>query len=300
MADQRNAAPVGGAKSAATVSVLLCHAHVDMALDCLGSFKKMAVGAQPLRIHDDGTLTDEDCETLLEALAPASIVRRPEANARVMDEMKSCPRLLALRETYPHIAKAIDAVLWCEDEVYAFTDADVLYLRPLESPFALPAGGPRAIFMQDREPSYSMRSVGKLLTPGLGLPAKVNSGMIVCERAAIDFEMFEWFLGQKQLRAIPGVIEQALWAVLGKRIGCAVFDPAQVRVMREGEDEKDLAIGHFTAKTRHLLPRYVERPDRATAEPPVRIGLADAGECTARDLMGYEFRRAVRRLGVGA
>ena len=49
------------------VSTLLGHAHVEMALPCLGSLLRFSAEPLRLRVHDDGTLTAADQERLADA-----------------------------------------------------------------------------------------------------------------------------------------------------------------------------------------------------------------------------------------
>ena len=47
--------------NAMIVSSLVCHSHVRMAIDCLGSLQRLCISPLQFQIHDDGTLTDDDC-----------------------------------------------------------------------------------------------------------------------------------------------------------------------------------------------------------------------------------------------
>jgi hypothetical protein len=268
-----------------------------MALDCLGSLQRLCSPSPALRLHDDGTLTDEDCERLQNGLHSVEIVRRTIADERVMEEHGRRRHLLELRKTYPPILKAIDAVLFCDEPIYAFCDSDVLFLRRLHNPFRLQSPETGAVFMQDREPSYSLRSWQKALSPRVELPSQINSGMIVARRDAVDFDELDWFVGEAKHRGIPGVIEQTFWGMLGARIGCRVFDPVQVRVMRTDDDFEGLVVGHFTARTRPELASFVQQSIAAdVSAEPVEIATAPAGRCTAWDLWLYEVRRLRQRL----
>jgi hypothetical protein len=93
------------------------------------------------------------------------------------------------------------------------------------------------------------------------------------------------------------MVEQTAWAVLGQRIGCRKFAPEQIRVMRNGESSDELVAGHFTARTRHLLPHFVERShDVSVDDQPVTVGTIDPGRCTALDIAVYEGQRIASKL----
>ena len=82
------------------VTSLVCHAHVDMALDCLGSLLRLCAVPLRLQIHDDGTLTDEDVERLRAGLDRCAVIRRPEADARMQEALRGLDAALRLREHY--------------------------------------------------------------------------------------------------------------------------------------------------------------------------------------------------------
>ena len=287
-----------GGKSARTVSTLVCRDHVPMALDCLGAFARLCEDPICFRIHDDGTLSDADCDRLIGAINNTEIIRRKTADERAVDECSNYKAILDLRTTFPLMLKAFDTALWCDEPIYAFLDSDVLFLKRFTSPFRLPESKVNAIFMRDREPSYSLRSWGKVLHRHIRLPAKANTGMVVCHRDTIDFDFLDWFVRQPLCRAIPAMVEQTFWAALGQRIGCAVFDPRQARVMREGENDEMLVAGHFTARSRHLLFPYMQRSAKRIPndESPVTLQIIAPGECTALDLARYELRRVGERI----
>jgi len=245
-------------------------------------------------IHDDGTLDETDRVRLTERLGRVRIIERREADEVVSDRMRAYPNALALRESYPHIMKAMDAVIYCECDTFVAMDSDVLFLRNFRSPFR---DAKAAIFIEDREPSYSLRSWGYLMSKGLTLPKKVNVGITCIRKADVDFDFLEWFVSQARHHSIPYVVEQTFWAALGARLGCRVFDPAQVRVMRAGENDAALVAGHFTARSRHLLPSYVQRAGQASDDAaPVTLATLDPGECATLDLAWYELRRVPEKI----
>jgi hypothetical protein len=279
-----------------TVATVLCHQHVPMALECLGSLLRLCTTTLRLRIHDDGSLTPEDLTCLAHQLQGVQIVNRKDADARLSDEFARYPNVLRWRSSLPLMLKAFDAVIYCADNIYAYVDSDVLFLRSFENPFQLSAGGARAIYMRDREHSYSLRSWQKAISPGIRLPGYVNTGMMVIEKDRIDFDLLEWFLARPRHHAIPTMVEQTFFAMVGESAGCREFDPVQIRVMREGESTYDLVAGHFTARTRCLLPKFVRRSRAAKRQTaPVVLKTIDPGKCSAWHLLHYEVRRGFGR-----
>ncbi len=279
-----------------TVCSLVCHSHVDMALQCLGSLIRLCNEQVRLRIHDDGTLTTDDIARL-RSLGDVQIVSRREADAFAAENLKDFPECQRYRTEHPLALKLLDTVLMCDDDHYGFSDSDVLFLRRFLNPFRPESDGVSAVFMTDRQNSYCFRSWGFLLAAGVQLPAFVNTGIVGFRKSLFDLERVERFLSLKSVRAIPSMREQTCWAMLGRINGCRRFDPLQVRVMRSGENEDELVAGHFTARTRPLLTEYVRRSEAAsvTAEP-VRIRTVDPGVCTAGNLAMFELSRLFARL----
>jgi hypothetical protein len=59
-----------------------------MAIDCLVSLQRLCVSPIRFQIHDDGTLTDDDCAILTEELSPSCIVSREEADQRMNELLR--------------------------------------------------------------------------------------------------------------------------------------------------------------------------------------------------------------------
>ena len=291
-----------------TVSTVLCAAHVDMAIDCLGSIERLRPrkdGPIRFRIHDDGSLSESDCARLEAGLSSeVEVVRREIADEMMREHLRNYPALFDLRDGYPPALKMLDAPLYDGSggdggKDFVCVDGDILFLQSVSGALTVP-DGVDALFMNDRESNYSLRSWQLLASRKLRLPARVNVGIIAMRRAAYDVEFLDWFVGKKIHHGIPWVVEQAAWAALGFRSenGCRVLDPDRVRVMRENENTSELAIGHFTGRTRHLLPEFVKRSRQAQVanENAVSLTSVPVAECRVVDLLGYEVRRVADRL----
>lgn len=278
-----------------TVCSLVCHSHVEMAVSCLGAFKRLCAVPIQLRVHDDGTLTEQDIRQLVN-LGDTVIVSRQESDRFMESALQRLPACRQYRQEHPLALKLLDTILMNTTDHYAFIDSDVLFLRRFENPFVRSADDRTALFMSDRENSYCFRSWGYLCS-GVALPASVNTGLISFHRRHFDLDRVEQFLSLRAVRAIPSMREQTCWAMLGKLTGCRRFDSTQIRVMREGEDESDLVAGHFTARTRSLLPVYVSRSEAASlTDKAVALRRIDAGECRTLDLVRFELRRLAAKV----
>jgi hypothetical protein len=310
--------PAGDAAAPRVVSTLLGHAHVEMALVCLGSL--LHFSAEPIRllVHDDGSLTPADLERLAAGLGGPAVVPRQEADERMGELLAGRPAAAAFRAANPLAAKLLDATLLAPGAELAFCDADVLFLRPFARLFELPAGA-GALFMSDPQNAYSVRSWHLLREPRLRLAAHVNSGVLVFRRASFDLDPLEWFLGRPDHRFAPVWVEQTCWALLGQAAGCRLLDPAAIAIPVAGCEAADrgrVAL-HFVSPVRSLLARHAQVPGAAPtgptpatpeapespesgeairAAPPVVVASRPAARLTAAALAATEVRRRLRRL----
>lgn len=279
--------------------LLLCHRDVDMALACLDSIRRLCTPKIRFRIHDDGSLNGEDHDRL-SLPGDVEIITRQEADDRMEPMLRNFPACRKLRTDLPFALKLLDTILLSPTDNFSCIDSDVLFLSRFHNPFCAETYASKSVFMRDRENSYSIRSWTYAFTPRIRLPSRLNAGLIVFHRSLFDLELIEWFLSMPAANAIPSMREQTTWAILGKRAECEIFDESQVRVMRENEPDEELLAGHFTARTRFLLPRYVDRSLHADPKAsPATLRTKPCGTCSATQIVWYEIRRAWRKV-VGA
>jgi hypothetical protein len=278
------------------VATLLGHAHVEMALACLGSLLRYSADPLRLRVHDDGTLTAGDRERLRAGLGDPEIVPRAEADDRVEGLLAGRPALRAFRQRNPLALKLIDAPLLAGEDL-AYCDSDVLFLRPFAGLFRFPAPETGAVFMADRQNAYSVRSWHLLKHRRLALPCRVNTGVLHFRTRSFDPDLLEWYLARPEFGFAPVWAEQTAWALLGQRAGCRLWDSRQIRLPEPGQEEPGEAVAiHFVSPLRSLLPRVLERTPDRTGEPPVPLETVPARRCHTSDLAWTEAGRWMRRL----
>jgi len=275
------------------VATLLGHAHVEMALSCLGSLLRYSAEPLRLRVHDDGTLTAEDRDRLAAGLGGPEFVARAEADGRVEAVLAGRPALRAFRAANPLALKLIDVPLLAGDSL-AYCDSDVLFLRPFSGLFSFPESG--AVFMSDRQNAYSVRSWHLPRHGKLRLPCRVNSGVLLFRTRFYDPDLLEWYFGRPEFQFAPVWAEQTAWALLGQRAGCRLWDPRLVRLPEEDDPAADAVALHFVSPLRSMLPRMLDQAPDRTGESPVAVGTVASRRCHAWDLAWTEMRRRAARL----
>jgi hypothetical protein len=281
------------------VATLLGHAHVEMALACLGSLLRYSAEPLRLRIHEDGSLLAADRERLAAGLREPEFVSRTEADDRVAPVLANRPALAAFRRGNPLALKLIDIPLLATDagdDDLAYCDSDVLFLRPFSGLFADPGPETAAVFMSDRQNAYSLRSWHLLAAPRLALPCRVNSGVLRVRTRLFDPDLLEGYLARPEYAFAPVWREQTAWALLAGRAGCRLWDPRLLRFPDPARmpDDEGVAL-HFVSPLRALLPRHLAQARVRTAEAPVHMGTFPARRCRPWDLAWSEARRRLSR-----
>lgn len=276
------------------VSTLLGHAHVEMALRCLGSLLACSADPLRLRVHDDGSLTPGDLERLAAGLGSPEVVSRAEAEERLTEHLAGRPATRSFRRANPLGLKLVDVPILAGEEL-AYCDSDILFLRPFTGLFDLPADGAGALFMSDRQNAYSFRSWQLLTHRRLRVPCRVNTGLIRLRAGTYDPDRIEGFLERPELQRTPPWVEQTAWALLGAAAGCRLYDPDQIAIPLPGETlgAETVAL-HFVSPVRSLLAGYADRP--AAGGEPVAIRSLPARRCGMARLVATELGRQLERL----
>jgi hypothetical protein len=286
------------------VHSLVCHNHVEMAIMCLGSLLKFSTQLIKLVIHDDGSLTKEDQIKLKKGLNNVKIITRKEADKRMDKLLKNYPNCYKFRYKSPFFLKLLDIPLMSKGDI-AFCDSDILFFRPFHGMFQLPDKKTSAIFMKDCQESYSAMP-WQLTGPNkLKLISKVNSGIIFIHKKSYNLDFIEWLLRKKNI--IPNSIflrnpypraEQFCWAALGYNIGCRLFDPKQIVVMRPNTCFNDRTIaGHFVTDCRYRIKEFLPKiKDNKEKISLIEVKTIPAKTCTIFGTSEFLFKKLLKRV----
>jgi hypothetical protein len=281
------------------VASIVGHRQVELAILCLGSLLRHSIDPLTLRLHDDGTLTEEDWERLASELRLPVVVPRTEADERAAAFLARHPALREFRRGNVMALKLIDTVMYAGEEL-AYCDSDILFLRPFTGLYGqLRETGAGAVFMKDWQNAFSLRSWHLLRHPELRLPLRTNAGLMAFQTAGFDLDLLEWYVARPEFQFSPVWMEQTAWGLLAMRVGCRVLDPQQAAIPRPGEvpgDERRVAL-HFTSTVRNLLPLWAPMARGAEPEtrPPVVFRSFPARRCHALHLAATESRRVLKR-----
>ena len=277
------------------VASLVCHRDVPLATRCLSSL--LTYSREPLRLslHDDGSLTDTDIETLTASLPGARVIRRREADDLMADTLRRHPTCAAFRGRNPFGLKLLDAPLTTDGPVLRYCDTDVLFFRPFQQLFELP-DDVDAVFMTDTHDAYTLRS-WQLLAHRLRLVSRSNAGLMCFRMSRFDLDRVEWFLKQITPSHLRHFAEQTAWALLAAPLVTRQWDNAQVRFIVRGVPRPaGLVAGHYIGPFRDLLGAVSDDDLAPTSTPPVTLVTQPATTIGALALATREAQRVLRRI----
>lgn len=234
------------------INSLICHKHVQMGLECLGSLRTCCKDDHELVLHDDGSLTERDRELLAE-LSPTEIITREEADDRVLPQLSSYPNCRKYRTEHPLGIKLIDIPL-LNERSFAYCDTDILFIKPFAGIDLRKESNIDYVYMLDRKEGYSIRFIHRWITSSrIRFPEKVNTGFTFLNQKAYDLDFFDWFLGQPEYRLNDFMVEQTAWAAFAARSKSRAWDPEQVKVpdsARYSPDDNETVALHFISPIR--------------------------------------------------
>lgn len=267
------------------VSSLICHRDVPMALKCLDSLLKNSHEPISLILHDDGTLQESDFEILKNTLSSPKIIGIEESEERMLQTLKTYPNARQFRQTNIFAKKLLDCISFNPSEIFAYCDTDIYFFRPFLNLYALPDSNTNALFLRDPIHPYSIRLRDFMTASDIQATQHVNAGMVCFRKSQYDLDLIEWLLSKDILHSKPYFIEQTLWALMGQKVNCRLWDPKQLVFITPDVTVTDNTVaGHFVSPSRHLLGEYTERTYSTQSDAPVQIRTIPSKKCLPLDL----------------
>jgi hypothetical protein len=281
------------------VHTMAGHKHIALAAQCLESMVRYSAEPMHVVVHEDGSVTDEDKEQFFKSVPNASFVMKKDADGPMNEFLAKYPACRKLRDNLVFGLKIFDIQVLDSHENLAYTDCDILFLKPYTELFKMPpdptSGG---VFMYDPIQAYCMTPTQFRKTKGLKLADRVNGGLLYFRRSAFDWDLVEWFLTHDEFVIHPYWKEQTAWSVLAAATKCWMWNESQVRVIMSEEDFKDekLVAAHFVSSFRHLMDKA---PMGSVTElAPVPIRSHPGGYCTYAKFVSGELGLSLRRKGL--
>ncbi len=172
-------------------------------------------------IHDDGTLTNKDVSEIQGNFPDARVIRRPEADATLHDALGGYPHCRDNRIRHPWFLKVFDTRHFAPHDRYIVIDSDIVFFRKPDFVLDWMRNRPEEFwFMEDTKEKYSSDRAGIEAAMGFPLWERVNSGLDLMVRPAVDLALAEKFLTLCAPMAREfHFLEQTFFAVAGSRWG---------------------------------------------------------------------------------
>jgi len=245
-------------------------------------------------VHDDGSLSEADEQSLCQDFPAIRVVRRRIADELMASALTRYPRLRRYRAEHPLALKLLDVVLLSAEPIIAYCDTDILFYRPALGLFKLPERA-NAVFTCDMYNSYSLRS-WQIYRQKIACCRYVNSGLFVVNRSILDLDRLEWVLGLNTPPVLNHYREQTAWAILAANASTLLIHPDDVRIVNADSDVSDLIAGHYVATFRKRLASDIAK--RLACDTNVggrHLRYLPTSQCTALEMLRYEVSRRLAR-----
>ena len=218
----------------------------------LASWFQFSEHAWPIIVHDDGTLPDEARGTLQTLFENARFIPRAEADAKVGRMLQAYPFCADYRRAHPLALKIFDIPFFTPGERFMIFDSDLLFFNhPREILDWAGAGSDECWFNEDvREGSLiSAREAQEEL--GVKIWPRVNSGLCLLSKAAIDFDLCDRALALTSIpHGHPWRIEQTLFMLCAAAHGKGGLLPRRYEVSLAKRVSEDAVCRHYVGAVR--------------------------------------------------
>ena len=203
-------------------------------------------------IHDDGTLTEDIRRKLAAIFQTARIIPRAQADATLEGVLKPLPFAYEYRGMHPLALKIFDMPYYCEAERFIVLDSDLLFFNhPREILDWVGSGAKECWFNADVTEGSLVSETTAAEELGVKLWPRVNSGLCLLVKAALDLEFCDRVLGETSiLKGELWRVEQTLFALCASRFGKGGLLPKTYEVSLGKHSAEDCVARHYVGAVR--------------------------------------------------
>ncbi len=203
-------------------------------------------------IHDDGTLNAQIGAQLKKIFKSIRIISRDEADTKMDRILQPFPFCHDYRNKHPLALKIFDMAHFCESERFIVLDSDVLFFKyPREIIDWVSKNASDCWFNEDAEEGSLITTDHAWADLGVALWPRVNSGLCLLTKAAIDLEFCERALGETSiLKGHIWRVEQTLFALCASRHGKGGLLPKTYEVSLTKDASSDCIARHYVGAVR--------------------------------------------------
>ena len=230
-----------------SVHMVVGHDMLRMGMLTLRSFEFHTRQRWSPVIHDDGTMTEDDDSELLRHFPDATIIRRAKADAELAEALAGHPVCRENRLKHHWFLKVFDTWHFARHDRYVVIDSDIVFFRRPDLLLRWIEDRPETFwFMEDTREKYALAREDIESEMGFPLWKKVNSGLDLMVRPAVDLALAETFL----TRCIPKVreyqfLEQTFFAVTGSAWGRGGTLPVEYEISWANFRRRNAICRHY-------------------------------------------------------
>ena len=203
-------------------------------------------------IHDDGTLTEEIRRELSTIFKTARIIPRAQADATLDAILKPLPFAYEYRGMHPLALRVFDMPYYCESPRFIQLDSDVLFFNhPREIMDWVGSGATECWFNEDNAECSLISEKESLEDLGVKLWPRVNAGLSLITKQAVDYEFCDRVLGETSiLKGNLWRVEQTLFALCASRQGKGGLLPKTYEISLGKHAAEDCIARHYVGAVR--------------------------------------------------
>lgn len=203
-------------------------------------------------IHDDGTLTEAIRGKLAALFKNARFISRAQADSEMDRVLKPLPFCYEYRGMHPLALKLFDMPHFCEAPRFLMLDSDVLFFNhPREIMDWVGSGADECWFNEDVAEGSLISEKDALDDLGVKLWPRVNSGVGLVTKSAVDFEFCDRALGETPiLKGHLWRVEQTLFALCASRHGKGGLLPKTYEVSLGKHAAENCVARHYVGAVR--------------------------------------------------
>ncbi|MBC8142440.1 MAG: hypothetical protein H7Y38_13480 [Armatimonadetes bacterium] len=284
------------------VHSMIGHSTMGVTRKCLPTLVRYSRDPVQIIIHDDGSLTPDDCVQLRDILPIHSIILREQSNADATAFLRNHPKCLSFRQTTVFGMKLFDPSFYEPSNTIAYCDSDIFFMRPFTGLFTMPSPDIRAVFMKDVWDGYALSPQRVKPLGKLDMPRCSNAGLMLVAKHCVDLDRIEALLSDATLvhdfAQTPLWSEQTTYAILAGSTQSLNFDEQQIVMAQDGLEAlvSEECVGiHFVSTYRNLLDSYIEKDAARRELPPVAIRHDKTVPASGVRMFAEKAQRAIAR-----
>jgi hypothetical protein len=203
-------------------------------------------------IHDDGQLPPEAHAAFAKLIPGVRGIPAGEADRAVLEALDRHPACRAYRLAHPLARKIFDIPALTRSERFMILDSDVLFFRKPEAILRwCDEPGSGCWFNEDLKESLPIPPEEAREKLGLEIWPRVNSGLCLIERQAIDLDLCERALRETSLlKGHVWLVEQSLFAICASAYAKGGLLPPEYEVSLSPRARREAVARHYVGAVR--------------------------------------------------